>query len=192
MRASQTDGQLRCEQVLVPDRPGPVPPVVWSYFGPAAPGYRTHTARVPIHVSLPQRTAAGAAGCGVKGVSFSGPLRSRNRLLFLVPSCSWSRFPPPLAQAGAAVAPASCPQAIGFLLKEVEQASCGWRCRKILQSPHYPAAASGCSGWWKLIPLGHRYTPFNESLSRLLSHCDEVRYGGRVPSCRQIELIWNR
>lgn len=188
VRASQTDGQLRCEQVLVPDRPGPVPPVVWSYFDPQHRGYRTLTARVPIHVSLPQRTAAGLPDAASKASPSLVRSAPATAWLFLVPLLLLVPLSFLLWHKRRAVPPASCPQADpAFLLKEVEQASAAGDVEKFYSRLfillQHLAAADG-----EVDPPSVTGThPSNESLSRLLSHCDEVRYGGRVPSCRQIE-----
>jgi len=190
VRASQTNGQLRCEQVLVPDRPGPVPPVVWSYFDPQHRAYRTLTASVPIRVSPPQRSAAELPDASPKApparpLTRSGPATAwfiLVPLLLLIPLSIlfWRKR--------RAVPPASCqPADPAFLLKEVEQASAAgdvekfYSCLFVLLQ-HLAATDRDVD------PRSVTGTcPSNESLSRLLSHCDEVRYGGRVPSCRQIE-----
>ncbi len=190
VRASQTDGQLRCEQVLVPDHPGPVPPVVWSYFDPQSQSYRTLTASVPIRVSPPQRSAAGLPDATSKAplsrsLARPGPASA---WFILVPLLLLAPLSFLLWRKRRAVPSASChPADLASLMAQVEQAFAAgdvekfYSCLFILVQH---LAAADCEVDPQSVTGTH---PSNESLSRLLSHCDEVRYGGRVPSCRQIE-----
>ncbi|MBI5657816.1 MAG: hypothetical protein HZC44_13725, partial [Geobacter sp.] len=170
--------------------PGPVPPVVWSYFDPQHRAYRTLTARVPIRVLLPQRSAAGLSDVASKAPPSRSPARPgpATAWFILVPLLLLAPLSFLLWHKRRAVPPASCqPADPVFLLKEVEQAAAAGDVEKfysrLFALLQHLAAADG-----EVDPRTVTgKSPANESMSRLLSHCDEVRYGGRVPSCRQVE-----
>lgn len=59
VKASRTDAMLRCEQVIIPVHPGPLPALEWSYFTPQNGVYRRIHATLPVTVSAaPFRTAS--------------------------------------------------------------------------------------------------------------------------------------
>lgn len=66
-KAVRRSGALICEQVIIPERTGPLPQLDWSYFDPQRKSYVTHSA------SLPNAAAAGSAIASVAAVPLRAP-----------------------------------------------------------------------------------------------------------------------